>query len=147
MSTWYQQAAWREAPRHIVSAAVVATDAHGRILLVRSPQRGWEMPGGQVELGEPLDAAAVREVREESGVDVGELTFCGVFQNLNRSIVSLLFRGRCLGGEPRPSEESLEVGFFDLPKALDLVTYSNFRQRIEYCLDAARRPFFMSWSA
>jgi len=145
MNTWYGDPRWTDAPRHIVSAAVVATDNQGRVLLVKSPQRGWEMPGGQVELGESLEAAAAREVKEESGIDVAELAFCGVFQNLSRSIVNFLFRGRCVGGDPTPSDESLEVGFFELPYALDLVTYSNFRTRIEYCLDSARRPFFVGW--
>ncbi len=146
MSAWFESPVWITSPRHIVSAAVVATDEQGRLLLVRSPRRGWEMPGGQVELAESLEAAAIREAKEESGIDVAELVFCGVFQNLARSTVNALFRGRCVGGAPTTSDESLKVGFFALPDALNMVTYLNFRQRIEYCLDPTRRPFFVSWS-
>ena len=145
MSTWYESSAWLNAPRHIVSSAVVASDEMGRILLVRSPLRGWEMPGGQAELGESLEAAAIREAREESGIEVTGLVFCGIFQSVERGIVNALFAGRCSGGTPRLSPESLEVGFFSLETALELVTHANFRQRIEYCLDASRRPFFVAW--
>jgi ADP-ribose pyrophosphatase YjhB (NUDIX family) len=102
------------------------------------------MPGGQVEVGESLEAAAIREVREESGVDVTDLEFCGIFQSLDRSVVNALFVGRCSGGALQTSAESVEVGFFDRDKALELVTHANFRQRIECCLDPSRRPFFVA---
>jgi len=53
--------------------AVVRDDA-GRLLLIRrghEPSRGlWSLPGGRVEPGESLEAAVVREVREETGLDV-----------------------------------------------------------------------------
>lgn len=145
MSAWYKGAVWLKSPRHIVSSAVVAVDDDGRILLVRSPARGWEMPGGQVELGESLEAAAIRETREEAGIEVADLVFCGIFQAIDRSIVNALFFGRCSGGSPRTSAESIEVGFFERQRALELVTHANFRQRIEWCLDPARRPFFIAW--
>ena len=142
--SWFEDPNWLNAPRHIVSAAVVATDSAGQILLVRSPRRGWEMPGGQVEIGESLEEAAKREVFEESGIEVGNLVFCGVFQALNKSVVNALFRGRCIGGEPRTSAESLEVGFFAPDRALELVTHANFRERIAFCLDLRRQPFFVA---
>ena len=141
---WFENPAWLQAPRHIVSAAVVATDSDGRVLLVRSPRRGWEMPGGQVEIGESLEAAAKREVFEESGIEVGDLIFCGVFQSLEKSVVNALFRGRCIGGQPTLSAESLEVGFFEPEQALTLVTHANFRERIERCLDPKTQPFFVA---
>lgn len=145
MPDWYQGAVWQRSPRHIVSAAVVALDGDGRLLLVRSPLRGWKMPGGQVEIGESLEAAARREVHEESGIEVDDLVFCGVFQSLEKSIVNVLFKGRCVGGAPLTSAESLEVGFFEPATALELVTHANFHERIAYCLDPSRQPFFVAW--
>lgn len=145
MNAWYADPRWTSAPRHIVSAAVVATNAQGRILLVRSPRRGWEMPGGQVELGESLEEAAIREAKEESGVEVGELVFCGVFHFLERSIVNALFRGRCIGGQPRASEEALDVGFFEPDKAIEIIQHSNFRERIAWCLDRSKHPFYVAF--
>ncbi len=49
------------------AALVLALDAAGRLLLVRHPQRGWELPGGKLERGESAVQAAVRELEEESG--------------------------------------------------------------------------------
>lgn len=53
-----------EAPRHLVAAAACVLNPAGEVLLVRTTYRAdtWEMPGGQVEVGEPPDLAAAREV-------------------------------------------------------------------------------------
>ena len=48
-------------PKHIVSAACIVLNDEQEILLIKGPKRGWEMPGGQVEIGEPLHEAAIRE--------------------------------------------------------------------------------------
>ncbi|AFC27280.1 ADP-ribose pyrophosphatase [Paenibacillus mucilaginosus 3016] len=130
-------------PKHIVSAAAIVLNERGELLLVRGPQRGWEMPGGQVEEGESLGTAAVRETLEESGVEIEIVRFCGIFQNVRGSICNTLFLGRPIGGEPVPTEESLESGFFPLPEALERVTWGNFRQRIEYCLRPSAEPFYI----
>ena len=146
MTGWYEDPRWNGAPRHIVSAAVVALDSSGRVLLARSPRRCWEMPGGQVELGESIEAAAVREVREETGIEIDDLVFRGIFQNVANSIVSVVFRAKCVGGTLTTSEESVDAGFFGVSEALAMVTHSNFRQRIEACLDESRLPFIVCWS-
>ena len=49
------------------------------------------MSGGQVEEGESLKDAAIRETKEETGIDIEVLRFCGVFQNVNHSICNTLF--------------------------------------------------------
>ncbi len=45
------------------------------------------MPGGQVEEGESLREAAIRETKEESGIDIADLRFCGIFQNVKNRFV------------------------------------------------------------
>lgn len=97
------------APKHYVSAATIVLNERNEILLLKGPSRGWEMPGGVVEEGESLKDAAVRETKEESGIDV-----------------------RPIGGELTTSPESLDVGFFPVEVALEMVTWRNFRQRIEF---------------
>lgn len=128
-------------PKHIVSAATIVLNENQEILLIKGPRRGWEMPGGQVEEGESLKEAAIRETMEESGIEVEITRFCGMFQNVERSICNTLFLASPIGGKPTTSPESLEVGFFPIEQALEMVEWANFRQRIEYCLDEKLQPF------
>ena len=133
-------------PKHIVSAATIVLNDQGEILLIKGPKRGWEMPGGQVEEGESLKEAAIRETKEESGIEIEVTKFCGIFQNVDRSICNTLFLGKAVGGTPTTSTESLEVGFFPIKQAFEMVTWKNFRQRIEYCLDDRNQPFYVEFS-
>ena len=135
-----------DAPKHVVTAAAVVLNEQRELLLVRSPRRGWEMPGGQVEQGEPARAAAAREVYEETGLVVEITAFCGVFQNVERELCNLLFRGNCVGGTLTTSSESPELGWFPLPEALAKITHPTFRQRIEMCLDESTWPFFVEYN-
>ncbi|GAQ17299.1 nucleoside triphosphate pyrophosphohydrolase [Oceanobacillus picturae] len=128
-------------PKHFISAATIVINENQEILLIKGPRRGWEMPGGQVEEGESLKEAAIRETMEESGIEVEITRFCGMFQNVERSICNTLFLARPIGGKPTTSPESLEVGFFPIEQALEMVEWANFRQRIEYCLDEKLQPF------
>ncbi|WP_217586041.1 NUDIX hydrolase [Lentibacillus saliphilus] len=133
-------------PKHIVSAAAIVLNDKNEILLIKGERRGWEMPGGQVEEHESLKDAAIRETKEESGIDIEVTRFCGVFQNVDRCICNTLFLGRPIGGEPTPCPpESIEVGFFPIQQALDLVTWKNFRQRIEACLDESSQPIYVAF--
>ncbi|MGP1907929.1 NUDIX hydrolase [Metabacillus sp. JX24] len=132
-------------PKHIVSAATIVLNEKREILLIKGPKRGWEIPGGQVEEGESLKAAAIRETREESGIIIEVTKFCGVFQNVDRSICNTLFMGKPVGGKPETSSESLEVGYFPIEQALEMVTWKNFRQRIEYCLNEEMQPFYVEF--
>ncbi|QOR67204.1 NUDIX hydrolase [Cytobacillus suaedae] len=132
-------------PKHIVSAATIVLNEKNEILLIKGPRRGWEMPGGQVEEGESLKDAAIRETKEESGIDIEVIKFCGIFQNVERSICNTLFLAKAIGGVPTTCQESLEVGFFPIREALEMVTFLNFRQRIEYCLDESYHGFYVEF--
>ncbi len=132
-------------PKHIVSAATIVLNEQGEILLIKGPRRGWEMPGGQVEEGESLKEAAIRETKEESGIDIEVIKFCGIYQNVSESICNTLFLGTPIGGELTTSSESLEVGFFPVEEALEMVTWNNFRQRIEFCLNEKLQPFYVAF--
>ncbi|MEK5068645.1 NUDIX hydrolase [Sporosarcina sp. FSL K6-1508] len=127
--------------KHFVSAATIVLNDQKEILLIKGPIRGWEMPGGIVEEGESLRDAAIRETKEESGIDIEVLKFCGIFQNVDKSICNTLFLAKPIGGQLTTSPESLEVGFFLIEQALEMVTVGNFRQRIEHCLDNSIQPF------
>lgn len=132
-------------PKHYVSAAAIVLNEDNEILLIKGPERGWEMPGGVVEEGESLTQAAIRETKEESGVDIEIIRFCGIFQNVEKSICNTLFLARYVGGEPVTTNESLETGFFPIEEALEMVTFMNFRQRIEACLKPDQTPEYVEF--
>jgi 8-oxo-dGTP diphosphatase len=105
-------------PRHVVAVTAVVFDAAGRVLLVKGDCRGWEPPGGQVELGEDLLTALEREVREEARVEIEVGNILSVNSNLGRpeedvpEMVVLAFSCRHLSGEPRAEEECSDAGWF-----------------------------------
>lgn len=121
-------------PRQVVSVSGYINNDAGEILLVRTYWRGdtWELPGGQVEEGETLHEALRRQVLEETGIEVMATGVSGVYQNVGRGIVNLVFRGRAAGGRPRPSPETHEVAFHRLDAATvgRLVTRVHLRSRI-----------------
>lgn len=98
----------------------------GHILLVQERIDGrWCMPGGWADVGDLPSAMVVREVWEESGFDIVPRKLIGVY-DANRSgtplsfyhAYKLVFMCEIVGGEARPSSETLDVGFFpfdDLP--------------------------------
>jgi 8-oxo-dGTP diphosphatase len=132
-------------PKHIVSAAAVVVNERNEVLLIKGPRRGWEMPGGQVEEGESLKEAAIRETKEECGLDIEVIKFCGVFQNVSSSICNTLFLGRPVGGNLTRTPEALEAGFFPIEEAMKMVTFLNFRERIEYSLNEKMQPFYIEF--
>jgi ADP-ribose pyrophosphatase YjhB (NUDIX family) len=72
----------------LVGAAAAVFDVEGRVLLVqrgRPPRAGqWGIPGGMLELGETLAAAAAREVREECGIEIEIGGVAGIFEPVTR---------------------------------------------------------------
>ena len=98
-----------------------------------------------MELGESIESAAIREVKEETGIDIEIEKFCGIYQNLTKGVVNTIWLAKPVGGNFQTSEESLEVGYFPVSQALQMVTWSNFRERIEMALDERCHPFFVAW--
>lgn len=91
---------------HSVSVAGVIVDDQDRALLIRRRDNlRWEPPGGVLELGETIHAGVCREVREETGLAVQPVALTGVYKNMSRGIVALVFRCRVLGGQLTPNEE------------------------------------------
>lgn len=121
-------------PTHFVSVAGLVTNENKEILLIKSPWRGWEYPGGIVESGETLQEALIREIKEESGVDVKITGIIGLSKNIGRDIVSIDFLCKFIKGELTTSNESLEVKWIEEQKALDMVTFSSTKKRLENML-------------
>ena len=121
-------------PTHFVSVAALVTNDRGEILLVNSPWRGWEYPGGLIEPGESFRDALYREVREEAGVEIEITGFVGICKNVERNIVNIDFTAKYLSGELRPSEESTEVIWASPEEAFRLIQFPLTRKRLENML-------------
>ena len=119
---------------HLVSAAGLVQNEKGEILLVLSPDRGWEYPGGIIEAGETIQQGLLREIFEETGVTAEILSFVGVSKNLDRNIVNLDFRCRYISGELTTSDESLEVRWVSVEEALKLVDFPVTVKRLKNML-------------
>lgn len=97
-------------PRHSVSVAAAVVDESGRVLVTRRADNGhWEPPGGVLELDEDVHGGLVREVQEETGLTVEPERLTGVYKNMSRGIVALVFRCRLVGGTAGPTSEVREL--------------------------------------
>lgn len=115
---------------HKVSVAALVTNDEGKILLVNSPWRGWEYPGGLIEPGETFQQALHREIREEAGVEVEITGFIGICKNVGKDIVNIDFTCRYVSGELTTSEESTEVIWATAEEAMRLITFPLTRKRL-----------------
>jgi 8-oxo-dGTP pyrophosphatase MutT (NUDIX family) len=118
-------------PLLVVAAGVLVFDAGGRVLLHRHRDSGrWGIPGGALEPGETLEAAARRELREETGLEAGTLTLTDVFSGPEYFVeypngdqayaVGAIYTTHDARGELAPDgEEALEAAYFPLDSLPD----------------------------
>jgi len=99
-----------------VAVGTIINNAEGQVLLVRraiEPGYGkWVFPGGYVDRGEPVQSAAVREAREESGLDVRLDRLIDVYSYPGRAPVVIVYASTMIGGEIACDDEGLEARFF-----------------------------------
>lgn len=113
-----------------VPAVGVACFRGREILLIRRgqpPRRGeWSLPGGRVQWGERLIDAAIRELREETGVEAEILGLVDVVDGLfletepARHYVLVDYLARWRGGDPQAGDDAAEARFFDVDEVRDL---------------------------
>ena len=100
-----------------VAVAVVASDG-GRILMVKraiDPMMGrWSLPAGYVDRGEEVEEAAIREVREETGVEVRLDSLLGVYSRQGAPVILIVYAATITAGVATPGEEAQDVGFFNV---------------------------------
>ncbi len=109
-------------PRKIIlncAGALIIRD--GRILFQRRTDNGrWGLIGGLLEMNETYEQAALREIREETGLEVKLESFLGIFHNHDMvwsngdaaHVISAMYTASIVRGEPRVDEESYELRFF-----------------------------------
>ncbi|HYZ52210.1 MAG TPA: NUDIX domain-containing protein [Streptosporangiaceae bacterium] len=121
--------------RHSVSVSGVITDDHGRALLIqRRDNHHWEPPGGVLELGEAIHDGLRREVREETGLHIEPDALTGVYKNMTRGIIALVFRCKITGGQLTTNDEVAAFQWAD-PDAIGQLASEAYAVRI---LDALR---------
>jgi 8-oxo-dGTP diphosphatase len=109
--------------RYSVSVAGAVINHDGRVLATRRRDNGhWEPPGGVLEPGETMQAGVVREVLEETGLRVDPARLSGVYQNMERNIVSVVFRCSVVSGTLRVSDETTEFRWLDSEECRALMT-------------------------
>jgi ADP-ribose pyrophosphatase YjhB (NUDIX family) len=110
-----------KASRLVPSVNVVVVNDLGEILLIRRTDNGnWALPGGAIDLGESVAQAAVRETFEESGIECAITGVAGIYSDPGHVILytsngevrqefSIVLTARPVAGHPTPSSESSEV--------------------------------------
>jgi 8-oxo-dGTP diphosphatase len=111
-----------ETPKHSVSVAGIVVDDQDRVLVIKRRDNGhWEPPGGVLELGETFEEGVKREVLEETGVHVEVERLTGVYKNMTRGIVALVFRCSPTAEVLAPSGETAEVAWLQPTDAIRLM--------------------------
>jgi 8-oxo-dGTP diphosphatase len=98
----------------LVAGALFELDG-GVLLVQRDIEPGfgkWTFPGGFVERGERAEAAAEREVLEETGLEVRVFGIVGLYSYEGQIPAIAVFRADVIGGEPVPLDETMDVGIF-----------------------------------
>ncbi|MFJ8578505.1 NUDIX hydrolase [Micromonospora sp. NPDC093277] len=129
----------------VPSVVAAVRNQRGELLMIhRTDNNLWALPGGGHDLGESISDTVVREVREETGIDVEVTGVVGIYTNPRHVVAyddgevrqqfSICFTARPVGGEPTTSTESREVRWVD-PTELDkLDIHPSMRLRIDHAL-------------
>ncbi|MFE9779277.1 NUDIX domain-containing protein [Streptomyces sp. NPDC005775] len=136
----------------VVAASAVVTDDRGRILLQRRTDSGlWALPGGGMEMADSLPGTAVREVKEETGLDVEITGLVGTYTDPKHVIeysdgevrrqFNVCFRARVTGGTLAISDESTELRFVAPEEVGELRMHHTQQLRIRHFLEERDRPY------
>ncbi|MEU7511518.1 NUDIX domain-containing protein [Streptomyces sp. NPDC042898] len=136
----------------VVAASAVVADELGRVLLQRRRDNDlWALPGGAMDMGDSLPGTAVREVKEETGLDVEITGLVGTYTDPRHVIAysdgevrrqfNVCFAARIVGGSLAISEESTELRFVAPQELGSLPMHHTQRLRIRHFLERRPAPY------
>ena len=136
----------------VPSVVAVVTDDEGSVLLIHKTDNNlWALPGGGHEIGESISDTVVREVREETGYDVEVECLTGLYTNPAhvmayddgevRQQFSIAFRAKVVGGMAQTSSESRAVRWVHRDELEDLDLHPSMRLRIKHALEDRDAPY------
>lgn len=119
----------------------------GKMLLVHEVNGTWSMPGGWVDILESVGSNTVKEVKEESGLDVEAVKIISI-QDRNKhnapqyayGVCKVFVLCRLIGGDFKPNIETTEIGFFSLNDLPMLAEEKCNRKQVEMCFQAMSTP-------
>jgi ADP-ribose pyrophosphatase YjhB (NUDIX family) len=136
----------------VPSVNVVVVNDAGEILMIRRTDNdNWAVPGGAIDLGESVAQAAVRETREESGIECEITGIVGIYSDPKHVLLytsngevrqefSIVLTAQPLSGQPTPSSESSEVRWVPTSDVLDYTMDRSMRIRVNDYLDRKESP-------
>jgi 8-oxo-dGTP pyrophosphatase MutT (NUDIX family) len=133
----------------VPSVTAVIVNDEGELLLIHKTDNDlWALPGGGHDAGESISQTVVREVKEETGIDVEIVDIVGLYTDPRhvmayddgevRQQFSICFHARPIGGSLQNSSESKEVRWVSIDELDDLEIHPSMRLRIDHGLDPSR---------
>ena len=143
----------RQAKLRPGASAIIFDQARQMVLLTRRSDNGrWCLPGGGMDPGESAEETCVREVLEETGLDVQVTRLVGIYTSPNIMVeysdgnkiqpVSFSFEAEVVGGELGLSDETTEYGYIAVGKLDTVDLMEHHKQRIEDALQSRMAAFF-----
>jgi ADP-ribose pyrophosphatase YjhB (NUDIX family) len=136
----------------VPSVNVVVVNGSGELLMIRRSDNGnWAVPGGAIDLGESVAQAGIRETLEESGIECEITGLVGIYSDPKHVILytsngearqefSIVLTGSPLRGEPTPSSETTEVRWIPVSSVPELKMDRSMRLRIDDYLAGKKSP-------
>ena len=141
------------ATRIVPSVNVAVTNEVGEIMLIRrSDNDNWALPGGAIDIGESMTQAAVRETHEETGIDCEITGLSGIYTDPGHVILytsngevrqefSIVLTARPTGGQPTPSTETSEVRWVPPSEVGTYQMDPSMRMRVQHLVERRDSPY------
>ncbi|MCP4140115.1 MAG: NUDIX domain-containing protein [Chloroflexi bacterium] len=131
----------REGQVRLGCSAVILNETKQKVLLTQRADNGqWCLPSGGVDPGERVEETCIREVYEETGLNIRVTRLVGVYSDPNRlaeypdgnkaHVIALSFEGEVIDGELGLSDETTDFGYFTVKEMNDLDMLLNHKERI-----------------